>query len=217
MTPEQKRERLLKRILPGMAITVIYFVFVSGLLSEKMQKAEETYQGLYRQGISPAALPGVMNQVDQTRQQIDTLQRQQSDLGRRMLEIAGFLSGESSINEATALLSEIMMRHNIWVIEEKRETFPVEQLSVSLREVLQWVEPEGGSDSSGAGNGKAKSARTIQVGRLSLRGAYLDMYRALAELAASGFKGVPVQLTMQTPEDGALRQGELEWELILWM
>ena len=33
MTAEEKRERMLKRLLPALIITVIYFVFVSTFIS----------------------------------------------------------------------------------------------------------------------------------------------------------------------------------------
>ncbi len=51
MTAEQKRERLLKRMLPALAITVIYFVFLSHIMVEQKTKAEESFNQLNMQGI----------------------------------------------------------------------------------------------------------------------------------------------------------------------
>lgn len=76
---EEKRERLLKRILPGMAITIIYFIFISGTLSEKKIKAEDNYTSLMRKGISTASLPGVIKQQSQTQTQISGLEKQHNE------------------------------------------------------------------------------------------------------------------------------------------
>ena len=100
MTPEEKRERLLKRILPCMAITIIYFIFISGTLSEKMTKAETDYTNLMRKGISAASLPGVMKQQGQAQTQISALEKKHNEFKQQLKDLAGFLSNSTPSNES---------------------------------------------------------------------------------------------------------------------
>ncbi|MBE0434357.1 MAG: hypothetical protein IBX56_00975 [Methylomicrobium sp.] len=211
MTPEQKREQLLKRLLPGIAITVIYFVFISGIMSEKMHKAEEAHQNMLRQGISADALPGMINQSSQTQQRLAELKRQHAELIAKVQEMAGFLTGAAPSNESGTQLSTILMEHHIWVLEERSETFEQAGLSASLLEVLQILQPESATPAS------ARQKPVIPVKHLWLRGTYSNMYRAMAAIAASDLKGAPVQLTMRTPDTEPDTPGDLDWELILWM
>lgn len=51
MNAEEKRERLLKRLLPALVITIIYFVFVSNIMIVQKDKAEEDYLKIARRGI----------------------------------------------------------------------------------------------------------------------------------------------------------------------
>jgi hypothetical protein len=212
MTPEQKREQLLKRILPGMAITVIYFVFISGIMSEKMHKAEENYRNMTLKGVSAAALPGVMSQSGQIQQQIADLKRQQNEYKEKLKTLAGFLSSSTPSNDSTELLAGILDANGIRMLEEKREAYAEADLNASLQEVWHWLKPPAATDP------KAKpEATVIYVQHLWLRGSYQSMYGAMAAIADSELKAVPVLFTMHTPdaEDGT--PGELEWELILWM
>lgn len=212
MTPEQKRERLLKRILPGMAITVIYFVFISGIMSEKMHKAEENYQSMMRKGVSAASLPGVMSQSSQLQQQIADLRRQQNEHREKLKAMAGFLYNSTPSNEATALLSGILDNHGIRMLEEKRETYAEADLSASQQEVWHWLKPPEKADPKDKPEGAM-----IYVQHLWLKGSYRSMYGAMAAIAASELKAVPVLFTMHTPDSENEASNELEWELILWM
>ncbi|MGR9046996.1 MAG: hypothetical protein ACU83N_17090 [Gammaproteobacteria bacterium] len=218
MTPEQKREQLLKRVLPGMAITVIYFVFISSIMSDKMHKAEEEYQGMVRKGVSAAALPGVMSQSSQLQQQIAELKRQQNGYREKLKTLAGFLSNAAPSNDSTALLSAIMDSNGMRTLEEKRETYPEADLGASLKEVWLWLKPPEEADAKTQADAKAKPATgTINVQHLWLKGSYQAMYGAMAAIADSELQAVPVIFTMHTPDDENAPPGELEWELILWM
>lgn len=213
MTPEQKREQLLKRILPGMAITVIYFVFISGIMAEKMHKAEENYQNMLRKGVSAASLPGVMSQSGQLQQQITDLKRQQNDYREKLKALAGFLSNETPSNDSTESLSAMLDNNGIRVLEEKRESYPEAELDASLKEVWHWLKPPASAET----DPKATGESSVSVEHLWLRGSYQSMYGAMAAIAASELKAVPVVITMHTPEEDNGTPGELEWELILWM
>ncbi|MCK4840816.1 MAG: hypothetical protein KAT04_02910 [Methylococcales bacterium] len=208
MTPEeQKRNRLLARILPGMAITVIYFIFISGILSEKMTKAEDAYTNLMRKGISPASVPSVIKQQDQTRTQISTLEKQHAEFKQKLKELAGFLSNTTPSNESSTLLSSILLTHHIRVKNEQREVFLEANLSPALKEVWQWLKPES----------KEGKTTDIFVQHLSLTASYQNMYLALATIAQGELKAIPVSFTMSESNEASAISEDLDWELLLWM
>lgn len=208
MNAEQKREQLLKRLLPALVICVIYFVFVSDFMVKKTQKAEEDYQAIHRKGISPASLPGVRSEASRTQAEVEELQRKEQNYRDQLKGLAGFLTQQQSTNKSTALLSALLAKHAIQVIEEKSETLKQEALPPSLLEVRTWLQQSG-----------EEKQDDINVQHLKLSGAYPDMYRAMLEMAKSKFPAVPVHFSMspgtkQEPEQYSNAQ---LWELVLWM
>ena len=212
MTAEEKRERLLKRILPGMAITIIYFIFISGTLSEKMTKAEENHTGLMRKGISSASVPGVVKQQSQIQLQISDLEKQHKAFKQKLKDLAGFLSNTTPSNETSTLLSSILANNTIRVKNEQRESFPEDALSPALKEVWQWLKPEAVESET-----NEEKVTDIYVQRLLLSGSYQNMYSAMATIAKGGLKAVPVSFSMKAAEDETITTGDLDWELLLWM
>ncbi len=208
MNAEEKREQLLKRILPALVISVIYFVFISDIMVKKAEKAEQDYETIHRKGVSPASLPGIRNQFNRSQSEIAELQRKQQDYRGQLKGMAGFLSQEQSTNKSTALLSAILARHHIQVIEEKSETMTEDNLPPSLREVRNWLQQSG-----------EEKQDFINVQHLKLSGSYLDMYQAMLEMAKTKFPAIPVNLSMLSgaeKEEGQAGE-EQQWELILWM
>ncbi|MCK5190759.1 MAG: hypothetical protein KAR12_11960 [Methylococcales bacterium] len=212
MTAEEKRERLLKRILPGMAITIIYFIFISGTLSEKMTKAEDNYTRLMRKGISTASVPGVIKQQSQTQIQISALEKQHNEFKQKLKDLAGFLSNTTPSNETSTLLSSILANNTIRVKNEQRESFSEDALSPALKEVWQWLKPEAVESET-----NEEKVTDIYVQRLLLSGSYQNMYSAMATIAKGGLKAVPVSFSMKAAEDETITTGDLDWELLLWM
>ncbi len=215
MTAEEKREQLLKRILPGLAITIIYFVFVSGLLSEKMTKAEEKYQNMVRSGVSQNAMSGVMTRQSKSQQQIRKLESENRKYAEKLKELAGFLSADSSSNASATLLSNILAKNNIKTQKEERESITEEQLTPALKEVWKWLKPPESKDAKKAKKPAAKPS--IYVQHLWLKGSYQQLYNTMNAIAKSDLQVLPVTFTMRTPEQDESRSGELEWELVLWM
>ncbi len=208
MTSEEKREQLLKRVLPALGITIIYFVFINGIFSEKMLKAEEKYQGLVRSGASPAGMTGILRQQSQIQQQLSKLKTDIKKHQTELDKLAGFLANNTASNASTALLSKILANSNIRVQTEAREPFKEENLTAALKEVWQGLKP--------VGQKKTKESE-IYVQHLWLTGSYQNMYHALNTIATGDLKALPVSLTMQSPETDAENKGALNWELILWM
>jgi len=216
MTPEeQKRERLLKRVLPCMAITIIYFIFISGNLSEKMIKAETNHTNLMRKGISIASVPGVIKQQTQTQIQISTLEKKHNEFKQQLKDLAGFLSNATPSNESSTLLSSILAENNIRVKKEHRESFLEDDLSPALNEVWQWLKPEAANKT--LKNDKSKQAESIYVQHLLLSGSYENMYLAMASIAEGRLRAVPVSFSMKASSDESVPSGDLDWELLLWM
>jgi len=213
MTPEeQKRERLLKRILPCMAITIIYFIFISGTLSEKMIKAETDHTNMMRKGISTASVPGVIKQQSQTQTQISALEKKHNEFKQQLKDLAGFLSNSTPSNESSTLLSSILAENNIRVKKEHRESFAEDALSPALKEVWQWLKPKTDDKKD-----EDKNAENIYVQHLLLSGSYEDMYLAMASIAKGELSAVPVSFSMKAASGGSVSEDELDWELMLWM
>lgn len=227
MTAEEKREQLLKRVLPGLAITVLYFVFASGMISEKMKKAETDYKKLMMSGVSKDALPGILSQQQQTQQQLSELQKKVSELQEKLKKMAGFLSNSgNSTNAAMGEVTSILDKHQIKLRKDEKALFPEAQLSPALKEVWQAMRPPE-SDEKKISDKKPPQNRattpvkpestSISVHHLWLKGSYIAMYKALTEIAQPKLQVLPVALTMQMPDVDPDNSGELEWELILWM
>lgn len=215
MTAEEKRERLLKRILPCMAITIIYFIFISGTLSEKMTKAETDHSNLMRKGISVASVPGVVKQQGQTQTQISALEKKHNEFKQQLKDLAGFLSNTSPTNESSILLSSILAENNIRVKKEFREGFSEDNLSPALKEVWQWLKPE--TDETKSKDEKADEKSEIYVQYLLLSGSYENMYLAMNTIAKGELNAVPVSFSMKAAVDENITGGDLDWELLLWM
>ena len=223
MTAEEKREQLLKRALPGLAITVIYFVFVSGMMAEKMKKAETDYKTLVSSGASKDALPSVASEQAQTQQKLTEAQKKVTELQTQFKKMAGFLSNSgNSSNAVMAKLAEILDDNQVKIRKDEKSELLEAQLSLALKEVWQGIKPSETADKKTPATPPATTRQNpassaISVHHLWLKGSYRGMYRALTALAEPKLQVLPVTLTMQMPEVDTDNSGELEWELILWM
>lgn len=217
MTAEEKREQLLKRILPCMVIIIIYFVFISGLFSEKMEKAETSYTKLRGKGVSLLAIPNALNRQQQTQTQITKLETKQRELKQKLSNLAGFLSSSTPSNESSTRLSSILAENNIQVKNEQQETFPEAELSPALQEVWQWLKPAEETAKKESSKKQQKSNHTVFVQHLSLTGSYQNLYLAMNSIAKGDLKAVPVYLNMKAPVDSEGTPDALDWELLLWM
>lgn len=225
MTAEEKREQLLKRVLPGLAITILYFVFVSNILTEKMKKAETEYKALMMSGVSKDALPGVISQQQETQQQLAELEKKVNGLQEKLKGMAGFLANTgSSTNAAMNDVAKILQQAQVKLRKDEKALFPEAQLSPALKEVWQAMKPAEAAAAAPAPNSPAPPQNPakpensgISVHRLALKGSYRNMYQALTALAEPKLQVLPVALTMRMPEVDTDNSGELEWELILWM
>jgi len=203
MTAEEKREQILKRALPALFITIIYFIFISNIMGEQAAKAQEDYTALMRKGISPASLPGVYKQQQQVRQQLTTLKAEQAEYLKKIKGMVGYLAGDGDATEATTLLANILAKHDLRVAKEVSEPFDSKNLPPSLGEVKGLLQES------------IKAGETFNVQHLWLHGRFSDMHAALAEINEVNLAAIPVLFTMSVPSNA--QAGVLGWELVLWM
>ena len=203
MTAEEKREQILKRALPALFITIIYFIFISDIMGEQAAKAQEDYTQLMRRGISPASLPGVYKQQEQVRKQLAALKSEQTRYVEEIKGMVGYLAGDSNATETATTLANILAKHQLRVTKEVSEPFESEDLTPSLAEVKDLLQES------------IKAGDTFNVQHLWLKGSFQKMYAALADMNAVKLSAIPVVFTLSVPDEG--RSGELEWELVLWM
>lgn len=203
MTAEEKREQILKRALPALFITIIYFIFISDIMGEQAAKAQEDYNNIMRRGIPPAALPGVYKQQEQVRSKLATLRTEQAQYLNDIKSMAGFLSGAGDTTDAAAQLANILAEHHLRVARELSESFASANLPPALNEVKTLLQES------------LKTEDEIKVQHLWLHGRFNDMYQALTAMHTLKLAAIPVRFSMSVPEEG--EPGVLAWELVLWM
>jgi len=203
MTAEEKREQILKRALPALFITIIYFIFISDIMGEQATQAQEKYKQLLNKGISPASLPGVYKQQQQVRKQLTALKTEQARYVADIKGMVGYLSGDADTTVAAATLANILAKHHVRVAKEVSEPFLSKNLTPSLSEVKDLLQES------------IKAGDSFPVQHLWLHGSYQDMHAALAEMHEVKLAAIPVMFSMSVPVE--VEQGELDWELILWM
>lgn len=207
MTPEQQRELWLKRILPGLAVSVIYFVFVSGIVSEKANKAEETYNQLMSRGISDAARPGLQIQQDQLQRELAELKQQYSKENEELSEKAGFLFDTSNNHEAIDRVALLLAQHQLRISEESmNKQSSIGDMPQSILDIRGWLKSALQFDAN------------IRTQRISFVGRYVDVYGMLQQMADENIKALPLVLTMSNYESNDRNEiGLKKWVLELWI
>jgi len=204
MTEEEKREQVLKRALPALFITIIYFVFINDIMGDQAAKAREDHMQLMRKGISPEALPGVYRQQEQAGRKLTKLKAEQAKYALEIKKMAGFVSADGNAMDTATDLANILAKHSVRVNKEVSEEFLVENLPVALKEVRALLKSDTNADSA-----------SIGVQHLWLHGSFNQVYAALAEMKQNKLAAVPVELRMDSKESESASQ--LSWELLLWM
>ncbi len=223
MTSEQQREQWLKRILPALVVLVVYFVIISGFVTEKSKKAEAQYVGLKQKGIDAAALPGIELQQRGVSEEIAKLEQEDKAMHDALAANSGFLSRSGSANDAIKRISVILANNNLQVLDEKRNDKPSKDvLPKSLRDTQHWlkdilsVEPVAKTATATVPAGTTAADKDLNIWTIRYVGRYLDNYRALSALIDGDTKALPVSLTMQAYKANA-NAGKQEWLLTLWL
>lgn len=202
MTAEEKRERLLKRMLPALGITIIYFIFVSDIMVDQKTKAQDDYLELARKGISRDVIPSINSQNKRMGTEIGTLQEEQTAHKNKIKEMATFVDKAEASTESATLLATILAENGVRVVKDQDRVIDVEALTPALKEIKLLLLPN----------------KPIKAQHLELRANYMSMYAALRQMKEKKLQAVPVLFTMVSPEDTkGFRPGELKWELDLWI
>lgn len=232
------RERLLKRLLPALAIGVIYLTFVGPYINRLTNTARtETTELRF-----PGPIEAIRGPIDLERQKLDgeqnALKKAKEAYERWAGESIGFLSQTGYADLVVQRLGHVLEHNRMSVISENRAqlTKVQKRLPVSVEEVARFALAQiamktGGNSSAGkdgkspaataapketkpaAGSKLKETAPEITVWTLKIRGSYLDMYRTLRDLNQDPLQVITVMLDMTIPE-GAI---DPEWNLVLWI
>jgi len=219
MTPEQQRERILKRALPALAILVLYFAIGSSFTTKKSEEAKKQFTVISQKGINEAVLPGIEQDKQRVQQELAQLKTQETELNKTLEASSSFLSHGKDVNESLSKVSKILKDNHLEVLDEKRaEKLTKEQIPKSLRDTEKWLKEMLADDTKPknpavASNTTTPNAEELNFWTIHYAGSYLDSYRALSELAGNGIKALPLSLTMQTSKTA----NKHEWILTLWL
>ncbi len=203
MTAEE-RERLLKRILPALAVGVIYFTFVKGFVEKNTEKAEQEWRALVQKGISASAIPSYERQLANLDRQIAELEAKKSRLDEKLSDELGGLASGHDTNRLIAELAAILTRHRLQVLDEGRDDGIFANGTRTVREIRERLEKRGLAEKL-----------HFQAWRVTFLGRYGDVHAALREMADDAVPLIPLELTMQAPEDDS--DPRMRWTLTIWI
>ena len=204
---EKQRELWLKRFLPALIVIVIYFVFISNILTGKTNQAEKDYRQLVSQGISDVALPGLEQSRSSVQSEVDVLKKKDAEVQAGLAEKAGFLYDKSDINTVIDQIGALLQKHQLRIIEEQHvNDRKVADLPHSFSDVKRWL-----TDMLNNGD-------TVHVHRVKIVGSYLNMYNALQDMVRNKVDAIPLFLDMKNPTDTESKEvGVKIWVLELWI
>jgi hypothetical protein len=207
LADDKQREQWLKRILPGLVITVIYFVFVSNTLMDKTNKAELAYMALVRQGIDAQALSGMQERNASLQNELIQLKQKNLALQDSLSKTAGFLYGRGDEFETVEQIDQLMKKHGLQVSEfQKQPDKKVAELPHALADLKKWLSDMLNKDES------------VRVYRFVFIGNYVDVYQALREIALGGVRTLPLYISMKDIDDKDGRHsGRKSWTLDFWI
>jgi hypothetical protein len=200
MTQDEKRERLLKRILPGLVIGVVYFTFLSSWVTAGAGKAKTDLEALQSRGVLPGALDSLTQQQRQLNEEIRRLNAQKSAFDQKLSEQAGFLSDPNYANYLSDKVSAALVAHRLREVGSETLANP-QDTPAAIQEVFRRLPPPPG-----------KKGR-LSIWRISFVGFYPDTYRMLNELAELQPPIIPAALDMKPAPDD--RMG-MAWTLSFW-
>jgi hypothetical protein len=207
LSDDKLREQWLKRILPGLVVTVIYFVFISNIVVGKSDKAENAYKTIVGKGISEQTLPGMQQQFGQLQIELAELKTKDKALQDSLAGKAGFLFGKNDEIETVERVSLLMQKHHLQISDEKTlNDRKVRELPNSAADLKKWL------------NDSLQADETVRIHRIEFVGAYPDVYGALRELGLGEYKVLPLFVSMKDIQSSqAASIGMKAWTLDLWI
>ena len=201
-----RRQKLLRRALPALAVLVGYFSFIGPRVSESSAKAQQEIQRMkdeYMAGQSK--LNELARQKKELMGELTALRQSVGKSSPETTRQTGFLGQPDYTSQAIGRLGQALTRNRLRVIEEGRQDWGAAKDSIP-KSVQDLSDP--------AKTAKSKSGEPGgSLWRVRFGGAYPDVYRALEELSRDGVAVVPVSLDMAVPEGG----GDIEWTIRVWI
>jgi len=197
---EEKRERLLKRILPALLVLVVYFTFVSGWIGGRAEEAEKEVETIMSRGIAPEALPGIRAQQVQLDEEVKRLKSRQEEFNRMVQERTGLAGHAGYASQVSGRVSLLLERYGLReggnAVEE-----PGRNLPKTYRDISQRLK-----------NGKDAHWQLLRV---DFAGDYLAVHRFFEALAKDETAALlPVSWAMHPPGD---ESPDLKWSLWMWL
>lgn len=207
LVDQSVREQWLKRLLPAVVVTVIYFVFISSTLSQKAQTSETEVRNLKSKGIDQQVISSLNSRFDAMQAELSQLKKQDKALMDNLSAKAGFLFGTSNMNEVVYRVAESMKQHHLSILEERSiGQVKLNSLPPSFADFSQWL------------LGVTKIEENAHIHRFSFVGYYPDVYKVLMQFARGEINAVPVYLTMKNPDAGQLvENGKKVWIMDVWI
>ncbi len=200
MTADEKRERQLKRIIPGLAIMVVYFSLLNHWVTQGTEKAEKARQGFFDRGVRLAANQALVRQRGQLDAEIQRLTAKKAEFGKQLNKNAEFLSDPIYASRLSDRIASLLAKYRL---RETGSDNPSDgkDTARAIQDVAGFMAPS-----------PDKIVRPI-IWRVNFTGFYADVYRMLDELGAGKPAAIPVSFSMKpAPED---RMG-MAWSLSFW-
>ncbi|WP_152486083.1 hypothetical protein [Methylohalobius crimeensis] len=203
MTVEE-REKLIKRVLPALVIGVIYFTFAKGFVEKGSEKAEEEWRNLARKGISAASIPNLQQRMGMLDRQLAEKQQNRRELDEKVTVDLGSLGGRDDANRMIARLQAILAEHDLQVVDEGRDDGVFERGTRAVTELKQILSARELTDKI-----------HFRAWRVSFYGRYVDVHAALRRMADDALLLVPLDWSMQEPENE--NETRMLWTLTVWI
>lgn len=203
-----KRQQLLKRIFPALAVLVIYFGFVGPKLNAKVAEAElELERKKQQYQIDQAKFRELTKRRDDLTAELDALRKQGVKTGTETAQYIGFQGGSEYAGHAIGRLNELLAQLGLRVIEDGRQDWSQVKDKIPATVYALGDQPNRGVSSS------QSVASGASVWKIRFSGPYVAVYRLLDTLSRDELTIVPVALEMTPPENG----GDMEWVLLIWI
>jgi hypothetical protein len=199
-TASADREKLLKRILPSLAIGVLYFVFLAPRIHTSTNKVAAEVLRLRDSGATEEAIFQIEQQKQTLLQEITQLQRTSQQSGGTVAGHIPFLSQPDYANRVVKRLTTTLAQNHVRIIEENEQELTAlrEGLPRSIREISESLAPH--------------TSRPASLWSVHCSGAYPNIYQTLASLTQDEPAVIPIALDLIQPEGN----GDLEWTITIW-
>lgn len=204
---DKQREQWLKRLLPALLVTVIYFVFVSGTLSKAHDKAEQAYKALQLKGVDESALFDLNQRKQKLAGELATLRQRNQKEVELLSGKLGVVTQSEHVNHSIDQLVQLMQQAGV---------SPVEDRSLGLRKPADL--PRSLADLSSALHDLLPNSDGVRLHQFEVIGSYTQVYDWLRFWAASEVRAVPVSVVMRNIDDPHNRYvGKKKWTVECWL